>query len=76
MIMKKTIKAYTKDDLIVRWNPDKCMHSAICFHGLPSVFDPRKRPWIDLEGGLREDIINQVRKCPSGALSLQMDEKV
>ncbi|MCK5700738.1 MAG: (4Fe-4S)-binding protein, partial [Cyclobacteriaceae bacterium] len=26
--------------------------------------------------GLKEDIISQVRKCPSGALSLQMDERV
>lgn len=76
MADKNITKTYQKDDLIVKWEPHKCIHSAICFHGLPTVFDPRKRPWISMEGGLREDIISQVKKCPSGALSLQMDEKV
>ncbi len=74
--MNKPIETYTSEDLVIRWNPDKCMHSANCAHGLPSVFDPRKIPWINMEGGLREDIINQVRKCPSGALSFQVDENV
>ena len=76
MAIKNITKTYQKEDLIVQWEPHKCIHSAICFHGLPKVFVPRKRPWIDLEGGLRDDIISQVKKCPSGALSLQMDENV
>jgi hypothetical protein len=46
-----------------------CIHSAICFHGLPGVFDPRKRPWITAEGGTTDEIVAQVSKCPSGALS-------
>lgn len=74
--MESIIKTYTKDDVVVKWEPDKCIHSAICFHGLPSVFDPRKRPWVNIDGALKGDIINQVKKCPSGALSLQVDENV
>lgn len=73
--MKEITKIYSKDDLEVTWQPDKCIHSAICFHGLPAVFDPRRKPWVDMDKGLKEDIINQVKKCPSGALSFQMDEK-
>ena len=72
--MKEITKTYSIDDLIVKWQPHKCIHSAICFHGLPAVFDPRKRPWVNMEGALRADIINQVKACPSGALSLQKDE--
>jgi uncharacterized Fe-S cluster protein YjdI len=74
--MKTTTKTYTVEDLTVKWEPHKCIHSAICFHGLPMVFDPRKRPWVNMEGAPKNDIIAQVRKCPSGALSLQMDENV
>ena len=74
--MKEITKTYSKDDLEVTWQPGKCVHSAICFHGLPGVFDPRRKPWVDMDKGLKEDIINQVKKCPSGALSFQMDEKV
>jgi hypothetical protein len=36
---------------------------------LGEVFDPRKRPWITPEGSTTEKIIEQVKKCPSGALS-------
>jgi uncharacterized Fe-S cluster protein YjdI len=74
--MKNITKTYAKDDLIVKWEPHKCIHSGICFRGLPMVFDPRKRPWVDIEGAHKNDIISQVKKCPSGALSLQVDENV
>jgi len=74
--MKDITKTYTRDGVTVVWQPKKCIHSAICFKGLPTVFDPRKRPWINMDGAPGQDIINQVKKCPSGALSLQMDEKV
>ena len=75
MIMKEITKTYTKEDLTVVWQPHKCIHSAICFHGLPMVFDPRRRPWVDIEAAPKMDIVNQVKKCPSKALSFQMDEK-
>ena len=74
--MKEITKTYSQDDLVVKWEPSKCIHSAICFHGLPSVFDPRRKPWVILDGTPKQDIVNQVRKCPSGALSLQVDENV
>lgn len=72
--MKNLTKTYRKDDLVVKWEPHKCIHSAICFHGLPMVFDPRKKPWINMDGANRQEIINQVKKCPSGALSFEADE--
>ena len=74
--MKKMTKTYSVDDLVVKWEPHKCIHSAICFHGLPMVFDPRRKPWVDINAAPKTDIINQVKKCPSKALSLQIDEKV
>ncbi len=38
------------------------------------VFDPSKRPWIDPQGSTTEKIIQQVRKCPSGALNYYMND--
>jgi len=66
----KISKKYTNGDVTVLWQSHLCTHSANCFMGLPSVFDPRKRPWISMEGGNSEQIVAQVSKCPSGALSV------
>lgn len=62
-------KHYTNGEITIAWKPDACIHSALCWHGLLEVFDPRKRPWINMEGAGTEAIIAQVEKCPSGALS-------
>lgn len=42
-------------------------------NNLPSVFKLDTRPWIDPDGAEVEDIINTIRKCPSGALSYSID---
>jgi uncharacterized Fe-S cluster protein YjdI len=65
------IKRYTNGEVTVIWQPSLCVHSAICFRGLPAVFDPRRRPWVVLDGQSTDTIIQQVEECPSGALSFE-----
>jgi uncharacterized Fe-S cluster protein YjdI len=62
-------KTYHTEDITITWEPSKCIHSAICFKGLPSVFNPRIKPWITTGGAATEDIVNQIKQCPSGAIS-------
>lgn len=62
-------KQYTNDDITVIWKPDACIHSTLCWKGLVQVFNPRKKPWVDIQGADSDAIIAQVEKCPSGALS-------
>ena len=71
--MKKEIK-YHNNDITVIWKPDVCIHSTLCWKGLIEVFNPKERPWIKMEGATTERIIEQVRKCPSGALSYFLNE--
>jgi uncharacterized Fe-S cluster protein YjdI len=66
-------KRYTNGEVTVVWKPDVCIHSTICFRGLPGVFDPRKRPWVAIDGADTDAIIVQVKQCPSGALSYVMN---
>jgi len=71
--MKEIEKKYSNGEVTVVWRPGMCIHSAICFKGLSEVFDPRRRPWITLEQSTTEKIIEQIKKCPSGALSYQTE---
>lgn len=73
--MKAITKQYSNGEVTVLWKPHLCIHSGICFRGLPSVFDPRVRPWVNAEGGTTGQIVDQVAKCPSGALSILLNEK-
>lgn len=71
-------KTYTNDGLTVHWKPEICQHSTICWKkstGLPEVFNPKERPWITLQGADNERIIEQVKKCPSGALRYTLDSE-
>ena len=65
------VKTYSNDEITVVWQPHLCRHGATCFLGLPRVFDPRRRPWIQLEHADTATIVAQVSKCPTGALSLR-----
>lgn len=65
---------YTNGEVTVVWQPKLCQHSGNCVRGLPSVFDYKKRPWVDANGATTEQIINQVNKCPSGALTFIIND--
>jgi len=67
--MENNVKRYTRDGLTVMWNPERCIHSTLCWKGLVAVFNPKARPWINMEGADAARIMEQVAKCPSGALS-------
>src|SRR6478609_9626785 len=70
---KETLK-YTNNEVTVVWKPKVCIHSTICWKGLIEVFNPKQRPWINMDGTPTGRIIEQVRKCPSGALSYFMND--
>jgi uncharacterized Fe-S cluster protein YjdI len=70
--MNDITRHYTNGEVTIVWKPALCIHSKICWQaatGLPQVFHPATRPWITPQGVSTERVIEQVRKCPSGALS-------
>ena len=67
-------KEYTNGEITILWKPDLCTHSGICVKTLPKVYNPQERPWIKMENATSREMIDQVAKCPSGALSIKKEE--
>lgn len=67
---------YTNGEVTIIWQPKLCSHSGNCVRGLPAVFNNKIRPWINPQGAGTEQIIEQVKKCPSGALSFVMNNEL
>lgn len=61
-------RTYQRDAVSVEWDPSLCIHTARCILAAPAVFDPRRKPWVDLDAGTLPEIAEAVRQCPTGAL--------
>ena len=55
----------------VTWSKSRCIHFAACVRGLPAVFQPGERPWIQLEGAAAREVAEVVMRCPTGALHFE-----
>ncbi len=64
----KPTREYDNGEIVVEWRPERCVHCGRCFDGLPLVFNPDARPWVDIKAAASKEIRNQVNDCPSGAL--------
>lgn len=73
---KNITKEYTNGEVTVIWDSQKCFHSANCVKNLKNVFNPRQRPWINMDGAATDKIIAAVKTCPSGAISFKMNDAV
>lgn len=70
-MMDKTDRKYTNGEITVFWKPKLCIHATTCYRELIEVFNPRKRPWVDMEGAPTEEIIRVVKLCPTKALAYE-----
>lgn len=76
---KEIVKHYSNGEVTVVWKPGTCIHSTICWKaatGLPAVFNPKEKPWIKVDGSDTAHIVEQVQRCPSGALSFFYDHEL
>lgn len=68
---KGPTRSYESDRIRVLWDASRCIHVGRCLRALPSVFDTRARPWVDLRGAPAEEVAAAVLTCPTGALRYQ-----
>jgi len=68
--MKINVYTYEGDEVTVTWDRERCIHAEACVNGLPNVFDPERRPWIDPDQATPDAVAAVVPQCPTGALHL------
>lgn len=73
IVIKDKRRDYPGKEITVHDNRKICSHAAECVNNLSSVFKLGSRPWINPDASKMNDIVDVVRRCPSGALSYSID---
>lgn len=60
---------YAGKEITIHDNRGVCAHAGYCTDNSPSVFNVKKKPWIDPDGESPDKIAKTIEMCPSGALS-------
>ena len=62
------LRRYDAEDIAISYDVKRCIHAEECVRGLPQVFDPGRRVWVDATQANAEEIADTVQRCPTGAL--------
>jgi len=72
-MMGRRLHTYPGTQADVTYDASRCIHAARCVHGLPEVFDPHRKPWVEPDRA--EDVqalMRVIRACPTGALQYEV----
>jgi CDGSH-type Zn-finger protein len=64
---------YVGRRITIHDNRGICSHAGYCTDTLESVFRLGEEPWIDPDGAPAREIMDTIKRCPSGALSYTVD---
>ena len=69
----RKLHQYSGGGITVRYERKKCIRAGECVKGLPLVFNPKQRRWISPENSDPASVALVIDKCPSGALTYEVD---
>lgn len=73
--MEVRSKKFSNKEITVTYDPCKCILSGTCAKELSDVFSNSIIPWVNLDNNETDRIIEQIRRCPSGALNYHNHKK-
>ena len=65
------IHRYEGGGIVVTYEARRCIHAEECVHGLPAVFDSKRKPWVDAKAASAEEVARVIERCPTGALQYE-----
>jgi CDGSH-type Zn-finger protein/uncharacterized Fe-S cluster protein YjdI len=69
--MEEDVHRHDGKGIEVSYDVNRCIHVRACVEGLPDVFDPDRRPWIDADGADPDEVAAVIERCPTGALQYE-----
>lgn len=71
--METFTNVFSNKDITVTFKPCVCIHAEKCAKELSDVFRTSIIPWINLDATESKRIIEQINRCPSGALTYKLN---
>ena len=62
---------YEGDGIVITYEARRCIHAEQCVHGLPAVFDSKRKPWVEPSAAKADSIARVIERCPTGALQYE-----
>lgn len=69
--MSAKILVYRGEAIEVSYDVGRCIHASECVKTLPSVFDPKAKPWVNPDAASADQVAGAIHRCPTGALHFQ-----
>jgi uncharacterized Fe-S cluster protein YjdI len=73
MKLNEIHREYSNGEVTVIWRRGLCRHSGVCVQMLPKVYRPQESPWVRPEKAPTEQLVEQIKKCPSAALTYRFN---
>jgi len=68
------VHEYRGRNVTVRYDVKRCIHAAECVRGLPQVFDPDRKPWVEPDAAGADQLAEVITRCPTGALHFERED--
>lgn len=69
--MRRRLHGYRGERIVVTYDAKRCIHARECVRGLPEVFDPGRRPWVNPGAADADAVAAVIARCPTGALHFE-----
>lgn len=71
---KRLIKKFDGAAATVTWNSALCIHIAECGRAKGDLFEGGRKPWCDPDVSSDAEVLDIVKRCPSGSLSVEIKD--